>query len=70
MAEKIVINILNKTEYLKNPMETGLDKDWTNKCGNFDERMKAISSATPQKRGSSMNIIFRRSCFEKSLIGL
>jgi len=41
MAEKIAITVLNKTEYLKNPVEIGLDKGWTNKSGGFDQRVKA-----------------------------
>ena len=41
MAEKIIISVLNKNEYLKNPIEIGLDKDWVNKSKNFDQRVKA-----------------------------
>ena len=41
MAEKIIINVLNKNEYLKNPIEIGLDKDWTNKSRIFDQRVEA-----------------------------
>jgi hypothetical protein len=40
MVEEIIITIMNRNEYLKNPIEIGLDKDWTNKSVNFDERMK------------------------------
>lgn len=41
MVEEIIINILNKNEYLENPIEIGLDRDWVNKSRNFDRRMKS-----------------------------
>lgn len=41
MAEKIVISVLNKNEYLKNPIEIGLDKNWIRKSRDFDHKVKA-----------------------------
>jgi hypothetical protein len=38
--EEITINVLKKNEYLKDPIEIGLDRDWSKKSVNFDERMK------------------------------
>jgi hypothetical protein len=38
--EEIIINVLEKNEYLADPIEIGLDKDWSKKSVNFDERMK------------------------------
>jgi hypothetical protein len=40
MAEETTFSILRKEEYLANPIEIGLDKDWVNKSKNFDKRMK------------------------------
>lgn len=41
MAEEITISVLNKDEYLANPIGIGLDKDWVNRSRNFDRRMKS-----------------------------
>lgn len=41
MVEEITISILNRDEYLANPIEIGLDEDWANKSRNFDRRMKS-----------------------------
>jgi len=41
MAQKMIISVLNKNDYLKNPIEIGLDKDWKVKRRNFDQRVKA-----------------------------
>lgn len=71
MAEKIVISVLNKNEYLKNPIEIGLDKDWTNKSRDFDQGVKAqgvyiLRVSTPLRiiyvgktRGPTMNFSIR-----------
>jgi len=40
MSQKIIINLLNKNDYLQNPMEIGLDDEWTSKSRKFDQRMK------------------------------
>jgi len=40
MVEEISVSIMDKNEYLKNPIEIGIDKDWTKKSVKFDERMK------------------------------
>jgi len=41
MAQKIIVTTLNKEEYLKDPLEIGLDKDWTKKSQRFDQRVKS-----------------------------
>ena len=41
MAQKIVLTTLSKEEYLKNPVEIGLDKDWSNKSQRFDQRLRS-----------------------------
>ena len=41
MSEKIVIRILNRNEYLRRPIEIGLDKDWTKKSRYFNQRVKS-----------------------------
>jgi len=41
MMEEITLSILDKSEYLKNPIEIGLEKDWVNKSRSFDQRMKS-----------------------------
>jgi hypothetical protein len=38
--EEITINVLKKNEYLEDPIKIGLDRDWSKKSVNFDERMK------------------------------
>jgi hypothetical protein len=38
--EEIVINVLKKDEYLTDPIEIGLDKDWVVKSVNFNEKMR------------------------------
>jgi hypothetical protein len=40
MVEEISISVSNKREYLQNPVEIGLDKDWVNKSAKFNRRMK------------------------------
>jgi len=40
MVEEITISILDKEEYLVNPIKIGLDKDWVKKSTDFDRRMK------------------------------
>lgn len=40
MVQEITIAVLTKNEWLANPLEIGLDKDWVNKSKNFDWRMK------------------------------
>jgi hypothetical protein len=39
MPEKITFVVLDNSDYLKNPIEIGLDKEWKIKSKNFDERM-------------------------------
>lgn len=38
---EIIIDVLDKNWYLKNPIEVGLDEDWANKSKYFDRSMKA-----------------------------
>lgn len=71
MSEKIVISILNKNEYLKKPIEIGLDNEWVKKSRYFDQRVKAQGvyilhfSNPPQviyigkTRGPTMNFTIR-----------
>lgn len=40
MFEDIVIKILDRIDYLKNPMEIGLDEKWKRKSVDFGDRMK------------------------------
>ena len=40
MAEDILIRVLDRTDYLKNPVAIGLDDEWKKKSMNFDDRMK------------------------------
>lgn len=77
---EIVVAILEKDEYLRNPIEIGLDKDWTNKSRDFDRRMKAqgvyvIHISTPPRiiyvgktRGPTMDFAARlyRHCVESA----
>jgi hypothetical protein len=41
MPQEIIVSVLDRDEYLKNPIEVGLDKDWGEKSRNFDNRMRA-----------------------------
>jgi len=41
MAEKITIKVLTKSDYLRNPIEIGLDKGWSSKSAGFDQRLKS-----------------------------
>ncbi len=41
MAERIIINVLNKDEYLSHALEIGLDGGWKVKSEHFDNRMKS-----------------------------
>jgi len=40
MVEKVTISLLSRDEYLRNPIEIGLDDDWTKKSRSFDRRVK------------------------------